>query len=356
MSTDSIDVFWTGWSAAQIAPAAGVWTSPEVSPGFSFDELIASWNVRTPAGSWVEVAAQVVTESGIRSGWLVLARWSSDPAFTSTSVGGQDDAVAVAADDTILARDGHRFTAFSLRLSLHGPAGSLPRASLLGAMVSANARDSAPAPGTVRPGAVVGGVPAYSQQLHRDRYPHWDGGGQSWCSAASTAMIADFWGVGPTPDETAWVDYETPDPQVPFTVREVYDESFGGAGNWAFNTAYAGARGLVAYVTRLRSFAEAARFVEAGIPLVLAVSHQEGELTGAGYVTNGHLLVLTGFDGAGNPVVHDPASHRIASDDEVRATYDLGELDRAWSRSGRVVYVIRPPEVALPESSAQPNW
>lgn len=352
----SPDICWTGWSGAQIAPDAGVWVSPEVSPGFAFDELVASWNVVTPPGSWVEVAAQVVAESGERSGWLVLARWSSDPAFTSTSVAGQDDPVAVAADDTVLGRDGRRCTAFSLRLSLHGPADGLPRASLLGAMVSADARGSQPAPGTVARGAVVGGVPAYSQQLHRDRYPHWDGGGQSWCSAASTAMIADFWGVGPTPAETAWVDYDTPDPQVPFTVREVYDESFGGAGNWAFNTAYAGSRGLVAYVTRLRSFAEAARFVEAGIPLVLAVSHQAGELTGAGYVTNGHLLVLTGFEDDGRPVVHDPASHRIASDAEVPATYDLGELDRAWARSGRIVYVIRPPHVVPPEPPAQRNW
>jgi hypothetical protein len=354
----SPDIVWTGWSGAQIAPdAAGVWTSPEVSPGFSFDELVASWNVVTPPGTWVEVAVQVVADSGDRSGWLVLARWSSDPAFTSTSVAGQDDPVAVAADDTILGRDGRRFTAFTLRLSLHGPTGILPRASLLGAMVSADARDSEPAPGQAGPGTVVGGVPAYSQQLHRGRYPQWDGGGQSWCSAASTAMIADFWGVGPTLAETAWVDYATPDPQVPFTVREVYDESFGGSGNWAFNTAFAGARGLVAYVTRLRSFAEAARFVEAGIPLVLAVSHQEGELTGAGYDTNGHLLVLIGFEASGAPVVHDPASHRIASDAEVRTTYDLGELDRAWARSGRIVYVIRPPEVEPPEPpAAQPSW
>ncbi|OIJ23836.1 C39 family peptidase [Nocardioides luteus] len=354
----SPDILWTGWSGTQIAPdGAGVWTSPEVSPGFSFDELVASWNVVTPPGTWVEVAAQVVAESGERSGWLVLARWSSDPAFASTSVGGQDDPVAVASDDTILGRDGRRFTAFSLRVSLHGREGSRPRASLLGAMVSAGARGSAPAPGPVARGAVVAGVPAYSQQLHRDRYPQWDGGGQSWCSAASTAMIADFWGVGPTPAETAWVDYETPDPQVPFTVREVYDESFGGAGNWAFNAAYAGARGLVAYVTRLRSFAEASRFVEAGIPLVLAVSHQEGELTGAGYVTNGHLLVLTGFEDDGRPVVHDPASHKIASDAAVRTTYDLGELDRAWARSGRIVYVIRRPDVVPPEPPGQqPNW
>lgn len=353
----STDILWTGWQGEQIVPdAAGVWTSPEVSPGFSFDELVASWNVTTPPGSWVEVAVQVVAESGDRSGWLVLARWSSDPDFTSTSVSGQDDPVAAAADDTILGRDGRRFTAYSLRLSIHGPVDGLPRASLLGAMVSADARNAGPAPGPEGSGTVVGGVPAYSQQLHRDRCPQWDGGGQSWCSAASTAMIVDFWGVGPTPAETAWVDYETPDPQVPFTVREVYDESFGGAGNWAFNTAYAGSRALVAYVTRLRSFAEAARWVDAGIPLVLGVSHQEGELTGAGYVTNGHLLVLTGFDAAGDPVVHDPASHRIANDAEVPTTYDLGELDRAWARSGRVVYLIRPPHVAPPEPPAQPNW
>lgn len=335
-------IHWQSY-AAPTAGADGTWTSDLVTPGFDFDELVASWNVDTPAGTWVEVAAQVVGASG-ESGWLELARWSADPGFRSATVPGQTDPLAVVDDDTVRARSGAGFTGYRLRLRLRRAPGveASARVTLVGAMTSAGAR-GAPATDTDTgplPKVLVEGVPAYSQQLHRGRHPEWDGGGSSWCSAASTAMVVDFWGAGPTPAETAWVAYETPDPQVPFTARAVFDHGAHAAGTWPFNTAYAATRGLTAYVTRLPSLREAAGYLQQGIPLVLSIAHSEGELTGAGYTTQGHLVVLVGIDDRGDPVVHDPASHGIADDAQVPVTYARDELERAWSRSGRTTYVI----------------
>jgi hypothetical protein len=182
-------------------------------------------------------------------------------------------------------------------------------------------------------------VPGYSQLIHE--------GGQGWCSAASTAMVLSYWGVGPLP-------VSNPDAWVPYTARKIFDQGFGGCGNWPFNTAYAGGFGVRGFVTRLRSLNEAELFIEAGIPLVVSASHDRGEVPGLDYETEGHLTVLVGFTAQGDPVLNDPNS---ASNAEVRKAVGRAEWEAAWLRSSRgVVYVIYPESVSLPPSPAQANW
>jgi hypothetical protein len=183
--------------------------------------------------------------------------------------------------------------------------------------------------------------------VHRGHLPELDGGGASWCSAASTAMLLAFWGRGPGPEETSWVGEPYPDACVDHAARWTFDTAYGGCGNWPFNTAYAAGFGLEAFVTRLRSVAEAELFLGEGIPLALSITAGPGELDGflaAG--TAGHLLVLTGVTAAGDPVVNDPAAETNA---EVRRVYDRAQLERAWlGGSGGIAYVVRPPGVSLP--------
>jgi hypothetical protein len=209
--------------------------------------------------------------------------------------------------------------------------------------------------GTLR--GVVLDVPAYSQQLHRGRYPQWAGGGEAWCSPTSTSMVLRYWGRGPTAADYAWADPGEPDRFVAYAARHTFDHAYRGPGNWSFNTAYAARFGTVAFVTRLRSLAEAELFVAAGIPLVIAVSFTRDQLDSAGYTTAGHLLVLVGFDERGDAVVNDPASHERPCNQEVRATFDRGQLEAAWMRSsGGITYVIRPSGVPLPPTPAEPSW
>ena len=76
------------------------------------------------------------------------------------------------------------------------------------------------------------------------------------------------------------------------------------------------------YVTRLRDLREAEDYVAAGVPLVISVAFSRGELTGAPIsASNGHLMVVVGFEADGDVVVNDPAG---ATDAEVRRVY-LGE-------------------------------
>src|SRR5699024_7449706 len=231
-------------------------------------------------------------------------------------------------------QNGSRLTGLRVRAGLHRLAGSgdSPELTLAAAVSSALPDETLILPS--RPGAGAGTVlevPTYSQHRHTGHYPQRNGGGQAWCSPTCTAMVLDYWGLGPDESETAWVDIAGEErPQVDHVTRYVFDHTYGGAGNWTFNTAYAGERGARAFITRLRSLREAEQFITAGIPLICSLSFTEEELDGAGYGTKGHLLTIVGFDADGDVVVNDPASQDLADDHKVRVTYRRDQFERIW--------------------------
>jgi hypothetical protein len=277
-----------------------------------------------------------------------------------TSVPNQADATGNVAVDTFVAGSGRSLDRWRLKVTLYRLAGTTqaPVVRSVGAMASRLPTDKK-VPVSPSGGAwgQVLDVPTYSQETHIGQYPQWDGGGEAWCSATSTAMVLDYYGAGPTAAETAWVDPAYTDPQVDHSARSVFDYDYDGAGNWPFNTAYAGTRGLDSFITRLRSLTEAEQFIKAGIPLVASLSFTKNELPGAGYGTNGHLMVIVGFTANGDVVVNDPASHLIKSNDQVRTVYDRQAFENAWiPHSGGLVYVIHPTSKALPPTVGQHNW
>ena len=270
--------------------------------------------------------------------WFTFARWAEDdPAgespITRTTVRDQHFDSGRVETDTWLAAPGRGFDRWQLRLTalaIPGDEIAWPTVTLVAGAASRfdiTADEPTSAPGVGRGHEVE--VPPHSQRLHVDTFPEWDNGGQSWCSPTSTTMLLEHWGHAPGREEVAWVGHAV-DPEVVHGVRRVFDRSYGGAGNWAFNTAYAGARGLRAYVTRLRDLTEAEAFLAAGVPLVVSVTFREDELDGAGYDTNGHLLTIVGFTAEGDVVSNDPNSHRVASNEQVRAVYRRDQFERVW--------------------------
>ena len=346
--------------------AARAWESPVVELPWAAEELIPSWNARTPAGAWLHVEGRVGDDAGWTP-WFTFARWAEDDPLgespiTRTSVRGQLLDAGTVATDTWVSAPGRGFDRWQLRvtaltLAVGSEAREWPHLSLVAGAASRFVIE--PTEPTSTPGPGRGhevDVPPHSQRLHVDTFPAWDNGGQSWCSPTSTTMLLEHWDVAPTRDETAWVGHAT-DPQVVHGVRRVFDRSYGGAGNWSFNAAYAGTRGLRAYVTRLRDLGEAEAFILAGIPLVVSVTFREDELDGAGYDTSGHLLTIIGFTVEGDVVSNDPNSHRVASNDQVRTVYRRDQFERVWLGSnGGLAYVLHPREVALPPPPAEANW
>lgn len=344
-------------TGATAAYEYATWTSPVVSPGFAATQIIPSWTADTPTGCWVriELAGTTVADSATR--WYDLGRWAeNDTGIARSSAGEQRDDDGHVAVDTFVAAPARALTSWRVRVTLLRPVGSTATPALrsVGAVAS-----RLPEPGEVPASRlttppVVLDVPRYSQRIHDGHYPQWDGGGRSWCSPTSVSMVLAFWGTGPTPDDYGWVDADDPNPWVDYAARHCYDYAYGGCGNWAFNTAYAGRFGLDAFVTRLRSLNEAEQFIAAGIPLILSAAYAKDQVPGLDYQTNGHLVVLVGFTEQGEPVLNDPAAD---SNELVRKVVGRAEFEAAWLNSSRgVAYVIRPPAVPLPPAPPQANW
>ena len=337
---------------------SATWTSPEVSPGFGATEIIPSWTADTPGGTWLQVDLRGVTQLGTTTKWYVMGRWAADDhQILRTSVSGQGDADGFVAIDTFVAAAGHALNGWQLRVTLLRPTG-LAETPVLRSVGAAASR--LPDPGKLTastPAAALGttlDVPKYSQEIHAGEYPQWDGGGEAWCSPTSTSMVLAYWNTGPTPADYAWVEESYADPWVDYAARHTYDYNYQGAGNWPFNTAYAGRYGLDGFVTRLRSLNEAEAFIAAGIPLVASAAFKKNEIPGAGYSTNGHLLVIVGFTSTGDVVMNDPFA---ATNDDVRKVFGRAEFEAAWLNTSRgVVYVIHPSGVSLPPAPAQANW
>ena len=339
------------------------WTSPAYTTGFGFTELVSSWNADTPAGTWIQVEMQALTDRATWTKWYTMGRWASgDGDIRRNSVGGQGDADGYIAIDTFFAKD-HPLTSYRLRVTLYKLPGTSagPTVRSVAAVASdmPNAKPYVPSPLGGAEGIELA-VPRYSQEIHTGEYPQFDGGGEAWCSPTSTSMVVAYWGRGPAPADYAYVLQDYPsvvDPWVDFAAARTYDYHYQGAGNWPFNTAYASTFGLDAEVTQLRSLNEAELFVKAGIPLVASIAFQPNKLTGFLFRgTDGHLLTIVGFTASGDVISDDPAS---ASDDTVRHVYDRTEFERAWlTATGGIVYVIHPASVPLPPPAvpSQPSW
>ena len=87
-----------------------------------------------------------------------------------------------------------------------------------------------------------------------------------------------------------------------------------------------------------------------------STSFSKTQLTGAGFGTNGHLMVIHDFDAAGNVLVNDPASGMVASNTRVAKTYDRAQFESAWGRSGGTTYVMHPASRALPARIPGAAW
>jgi len=308
-------------------------TGPEIATPFNYTEAIASWNAATPSGTWVE--AQFRAQYGTRwSKWYTLGIWASDySTIHRHSVQSQGDSDGYVAVDTFVSTNKKEVTSkFQLKLRLFSVDGTAI-SSVKNASVAYSV--SAPKSATASTGDAslwnrLLSVPKCSQMVYPD-------GGEVWCSPTSTSMVLAYWDGYTGPCE----------PRVRAAVDGVYDWIYNGHGNWPFNTAYAATFGYEGYVARFASLITAEKFIAAGVPVIMSIAWKNGELTGADIdSTNGHLLVLVGFDAQGNPIVNDPAS---PSDSAVQHTYLRSEFEPLWLQaSGGTVYLIYPQGAPVP--------
>ncbi|KUH39648.1 MULTISPECIES: peptidase C39 family protein [Streptomyces] len=320
-----------GWEYA-------TWTSPRHAPTVPATEVVASWNADTPDGTWIAVELSCGYGDGTDSPWYTMARWAAgDRDVRRASVDGQGDGRTAVSTDTLAVRDpasGLRVTSYRLRVTLHRAPGTdrTPTVWRLGAMAS-DVPDRFTVPAAAHRVVRELIVPRYSQTVHTGQYPEYDNGGEAWCSPTSSQMVVEYWGRRPTARQLAWVNPDYADPQVCHAARHTYDSQYRGCGNWPFNAAYAATyEDLQAVVTRLHSLTDLETLIEAGIPVITSQSFLEGELTGAGYGTTGHLMVVVGFTADGDVIANDPSA---PTNQAVRRVYRRREWETVWLRTRR---------------------
>ena len=292
-------------------------TAPIASP--AFDTAVVSWNALTPKGSRVKL--EVRARVGNRwTRYYGLAVWTSDAAQPRQSFAAASDKDGGVSTDTLELK--RQASALQVRVTLEGAGATLTGL----ASVTSDSDRHYTATATPSDRAAWGTelpVPERSQMI----YPN---GGEVWCSPTSMTMILEYWGQKlsrPLADS------------VPEAAKATWDSVYEGAGNWPFNTAYAGSKGLGAYVDRFSSLTEAEAYIRRGQPLAMSIGWGRGELPGAHIASSrGHIVVLRGFTKTGDPIINDPAAKNDAL---VRTVYGREAFERAWiGHSGGIVYVV----------------
>jgi uncharacterized protein YvpB len=293
-----------------------------------WDELIVSWNADCPPGSALKVEARAFDGTNATR-FYPIARWSAEAGAQRTSLGKQSDDNASVDTDTLICQ--RKMNGAQVRLTLSGTNGAAPvlkriTFSFLNSSLPLIARE----PNRRAWGRALD-VPQHSQL-------DWPGA-SGWCSPTCVSMILGWWSR----------QLHRPELEVPVAkvAREVFDQTYGGTGNWNFNTAYAGGfKQMRAYATRFDDLRQVEDCIVARIPVALSVSFDL--LNGkAADENNGHLIVAIGFTENGDVVVNDPWPNP-KKENSVRKIFPRDRVINAWQRSKQTVYLIFPDSARVP--------
>ncbi len=315
-------------SAAGLDAAASIELPAHAGPAFR--DALVSWNAIVPDHAGLIVELRVARNEGSWSPWLQLGDWGERaPATPVVSFDGGRVEVDVFRSESAWDRAQVRVRAWR--------ADSSPSTAITLERVSLCVSDrttphlvawerfrpsrgcTEPAPrAPLAPGRID--VPFRSQRaLPPELAPRC-------CSPTSLAMVLAFRGVERTTEEVAAL---------------VYDRAHDLYGNWTRAIQGAFTLGVRGYAARFSSWVDVEESIRANQPLVISIAAAEGELHGAPYAkTDGHLLVLCGFDAQHRVLVNDPAAVDAAHG---QLAYSRADLERCWFGHGGVAYVLEPP-------------
>jgi len=299
--------------------------SPELPIRQGWTEAIPSWNIRSNLVVTVELRAR----TGDRwTRYYSLGSWAlATNQFPRTSEGSQSDSDGGVQTDTVVLRNPATHVQLRLRWPLR--LGTLKEfrdgfrflgVSLLNTTI----------PGVVMPLRKENSKPVALDVPLRSQADYPEGVSQ-WCSPASLTMVLAYYAKR--------LHRESLDMDVRDVARAVYDPGWPGTGNWAFNMAFAGAQpGLRAVVLRMPELAALEAWLARDVPVIASVSYAQLNGRENADRSDGHLVVVIGFDRQGDVLVNDPGV-RI---ERVRRTIRRADFQRAWGYSRNTTYVVCP--------------
>ncbi len=303
------------------------YVSPVLESDLKFNEAVLSWNVDAPSGSGFCVEVRVGrTFHDSWSPWLYVGQWGD--AAPAGEVRTKCDEGWI---DVDYFRSDERYDRLQYRVRGFGLADGGPmRIERMGVCLSDTTGIPTALPRPRREAADIDRgawqrrlpVPFRTQKSDKPKYA-----GQI-CSPTSVAMVMEYRGV-----DIATVDI----------ADSAFDRRYRIFGSWPANVQAAYRAGVPGYLARFSDWDSVKRMIAAGNPLVISIVAGPGELRNAPYDdTDGHLIVLTGFDADGMVTVNDPAST-----DPRKGQYACWpeDLETVWMRAkGGTAYVLLPPQ------------
>ena len=285
-----------------------VLTSAQLDAVFAFNELLLSADAVFPGGGGLEAEAQVKTAAGW-SPWFSFGRFSA--AGGGLSPAPQENSFGKVDIDILKLKK--KASALRYRLTVTSAGGKSPVIRLAAVSYTDSEALYSPGGAVARPAsfrAVKLASPRFSQMMQQVNYAG------DICSPVSLSMALCGLGLRAEPLETAGAVLDT--------AQNIY-------GNWFFNTAHAGTRGLYSFISRLNSLEEARAYLEAGARVIASVTFGPDELRNSPLKkTKGHLLVITGFNAKGDVITNDPAA---PDEKTVERVYDRAQFAQAWLKN-----------------------
>lgn len=290
---------------------------PYVTPGLivpgGFSQVLASWNVDVAEGAGAALEIRVGDGVNAWSPWFTITTWSPGDGDAN---GGDpppapdpDPAAANAGDwgkvniDFFTSK--RSYEQVQARVRVRGGKATLRRIALC-----TTGTGSAPVTGPA-PAAFAAEVPFRTQKT-----PDKALSGRL-CSPTSVAMA---------------IARQDPSIETRTVADCVYDTPHDIYGNWPRNVQGAWTLGLPGVLTRFSSWPEVAATLDTGRLIVMSIDFKESELRGAGFTSNGHLVVIHGFDERGDVRVQDPAR---GTAEEGRRVFNRDDLTRVWLQRNR---------------------
>lgn len=290
-------------------------TSTTLPPAHPFRDLLVSWNVTTPPNAGFRVEVRVAHAGGGFSPWLFVGDWGRLPDLPKTTEfeGGKIDVDFLRGQVT--------FDSAQVRVRAWSPGDVQHSALVIERLTLCFAdREARVAPTVTDVGPFSGRlpVPTRSQRTVNAAIAH------RICSPTALAMVLAYRGAShPTVD----------------VAERAFDAAHDIYGNWPRNIQAAHSFGVPGYLTRMESWRAVEALIRAQQPIIASIAVERGQLNGAPYThTEGHLIVITGFDRSGGVFVNDPA----AADPEAgKRVYSRAELDVVWLQRGGTAYILQ---------------
>ena len=148
------------------------------------------------------------------------------------------------------------------------------------------------------------------------------------CSVVSTATVMDYYGVDVKTAELAKV---------------AYDKRYKMYGMWWRAVQSAHQYGFDGYVRHFRSFEDVKEYIDKKMPVIACICVNKNDIADdPNYETDGHVLVILGFDENGDILCADGGFRK---EEDGILSYKREEFEKIWFvNGGGIGYIIMPNE------------